>query len=111
MSAPVALTTFISSERFASEGSGILPGKNPSGWLFKVKTSQPAFLSTVGDIKEPAPFAQSTTTLRPPLISTLSSKSSIYWDIMLLLSLISPICSHETLEKVFSWTIFSIVLS
>ena len=97
----VATTAFIKLERFASLGSGFLPGKNPSTCEFKVITSHPAFLNTIGESSDPAPHAQSITTLSPGLMSTISNKSSMYCFLISSLWLIIPILSHSTLPK--SW--------
>ena len=77
-SAPMATTVFINVCKFSALGSGFLPGKNPSGCELSVVTSHPAFLNTKGDISLPAPDAQSITTFKPSLMSTISTKSSIY---------------------------------
>ena len=98
-SEPVATTVAIRLERFAILGSGFLPGKNPSTCEFNVMTSQPAFLNNIGESSDPAPHAQSITTLRPGLMSTISNRSSIYCFLISSLWLMIPILSHSTKPK------------
>ena len=76
---PVATTAFLRLPRLASLGSGFLPGKNPSTCEFKVITLHPAFLKAIGEISEPAPHAQSITTLNPGFMSTALTRSLTYW--------------------------------
>ena len=57
-------TTRMRSPRCAGIGSGIRPGKAPSGWAFSEMTRHPRDRNRYGVERQPAPFPGSTTTVK-----------------------------------------------